>query len=574
MKAAIYSRVSTEDQDFSKQTNELKDYAKKENIDVVYIFEEKESGFNNDRPEFEKVRQLTKDDVDIILVWELSRLSRRSIYIQTQVEEFADKGISIFSKKEGLQTLNEDGSKNRNAMFTIGVISMMAEQEVATFKERVISSKRNKILKQGNSYTYKPAYGYNYDTETKSLSINVEEASVVRRIFQLSADGYSAYRIPVVLNADGLKTRTGKNWTYATVSDMLTNPVYKGEAKYRLKSEKPKQGKKYKKILESATVEAPAIISAELFDLSIKGMKERTSRSKSSGVKHFQLLRGLIKCPYCKVSYTYGASRDSYCCHEKYSKATNRTEVCLSKSIRGKNIEYIVWEIVKRLFAKELAANKTELQVEPLKDEIEALKQQIKGLKKAQQELTAKANTIVNAAIEIKIQFPNMVDLYNNKMKEVESINKEAGKYLQEQDIIFKQIESKENQIKAIQSITDLSEVVNSINDDTEKYDLLHKVVESIIIYGTGTNPLIVIHLTTGIDVYVAYYPLKKYYCEVYSTDNIYFDEYTKEGTVKAMGNTPTLNKGYYYEPAQTKLNLDQFIEYIDKVDNREYLPK
>ena len=37
-------------------------------------------------------------------------------------------------------------------MFTIGVISMMAEQEVATFKERVISSKRNKILKQGNSY--------------------------------------------------------------------------------------------------------------------------------------------------------------------------------------------------------------------------------------------------------------------------------------------------------------------------------------------------------------------------------------------------------------------------------------
>lgn len=32
MKAAIYSRVSTEDQDFSKQTNELKDYAKKENI--------------------------------------------------------------------------------------------------------------------------------------------------------------------------------------------------------------------------------------------------------------------------------------------------------------------------------------------------------------------------------------------------------------------------------------------------------------------------------------------------------------------------------------------------------------
>lgn len=573
MKAAIYSRVSTEDQDFSKQTNELKDYAKKENIEVVYIFEEKESGFNNDRPEFEKVRQLTKDDVDIILVWELSRLSRRSIYIQTQVEEFAEKGISIFSKKEGLQTLNEDGSKNRNAMFTIGVISMMAEQEVATFKERVISSKRNKILKQGNSYTYKPAYGYNYDTETKKLSINEGEAEVVKRIFQLSANGYSSYRIPVVLNADGLKTRTGKNWTYATVSDMLVNPVYKGEAKYRLKSEKPKQGKKYKRVIESATVEVPAIISAELFDLSIKGMKERTNRSKSSGVKHFQLLRGLIKCQYCNVFYTYGSARDSYCCHDKYSKASNRTEVCLSKSIRGKNIEFIVWEIVKRLFAKELAANKTEEQVEPLKIEIEALKEQIKGLEKVQQELTNKANTIFNAAIEIKIQFPNMTDLYNNKLAEVESINKDAGKYLQEQDIILKQIESKEKQIKAIQSITDFSEVINGINDDTEKYDLLHKVVESIRIYGTGNNSLIVIHLTTGQIVYIGYNPLKRYYTVVNPSNDAFFDEENKIGIVKSLDNIPTPDN-FSFDTTVREINVDQFIEYIDSIDKREYLPK
>mgnify|MGYP000747679511 CR=1 FL=1 len=40
------------------------------------------------------------------------------------------------------------------------------------------------------------------------------------------------------------------------------------------------------------------------------------------------------------------------------------------------------------------------------------------------------------------------------------------------------------------------------------------------------------------------------------------------------MGNTPTLNNGFYYEPEQTKLNLDQFIEYINSIDKREYLPK
>ena len=105
MKGAIYSRVSTEQQDYSKQTNELKDYAKRNGIEVVYVFEEKESGFNNNRPEFEKLRKLTKQDIDIILVWEISRISRRAIYLQQQVQEFTDKGICIYAKKDGFSTL-------------------------------------------------------------------------------------------------------------------------------------------------------------------------------------------------------------------------------------------------------------------------------------------------------------------------------------------------------------------------------------------------------------------------------------------------------------------------------------
>ena len=45
MRGAIYSRVSTEIQDYGKQTDELKDYAARNNIEVKYIFEEKVSGF-------------------------------------------------------------------------------------------------------------------------------------------------------------------------------------------------------------------------------------------------------------------------------------------------------------------------------------------------------------------------------------------------------------------------------------------------------------------------------------------------------------------------------------------------
>ena len=87
MRGAIYSRVSTLDQDYNRQTNELKEYAKYMSIEITHVFEEKESGFNDDRPEFAKLKELTKDDIDIVLVWELSRLSRRSLYLQQQIEQ-------------------------------------------------------------------------------------------------------------------------------------------------------------------------------------------------------------------------------------------------------------------------------------------------------------------------------------------------------------------------------------------------------------------------------------------------------------------------------------------------------
>lgn len=77
-KGAIYARVSTDRQEYTRQLEELKVYAERNNISIEYIFEEKESGLNSDRPEYNKLIQLTKEDIDILLIWELSRLSRKS----------------------------------------------------------------------------------------------------------------------------------------------------------------------------------------------------------------------------------------------------------------------------------------------------------------------------------------------------------------------------------------------------------------------------------------------------------------------------------------------------------------
>ena len=74
MRGAIYSRVSTEIQDYGKQTDELKDYAARNNIEVKYIFEEKVSGFKDDRTEFQKLEKLTKNYFSVGIIQAFSKV--------------------------------------------------------------------------------------------------------------------------------------------------------------------------------------------------------------------------------------------------------------------------------------------------------------------------------------------------------------------------------------------------------------------------------------------------------------------------------------------------------------------
>ena len=72
--------------------------------------------------------------------------------------------------------------------------------------------------------------GYTKDREG-NLIIVPEEAELVRRIFRLFLEGNSSYRIKRILEADGVKTVTGKMvWQAAVIDKMLSNEKYMGDA--------------------------------------------------------------------------------------------------------------------------------------------------------------------------------------------------------------------------------------------------------------------------------------------------------------------------------------------------------
>jgi len=77
MNVVIYARVSTVNQDVSRQINELKEYANKENFNILEIIKETISG----KKEW-KTRRLAEilnlENVNGILIWEFSRLGRNT----------------------------------------------------------------------------------------------------------------------------------------------------------------------------------------------------------------------------------------------------------------------------------------------------------------------------------------------------------------------------------------------------------------------------------------------------------------------------------------------------------------
>ena len=569
MKAAIYSRVSTEGQDYSKQTNELKDYAKRNGIEVAYIFEEKESGFNNDRPEFEKLRKLTKQDIDIILVWEISRLSRRSVYLQQQVEDFTNKGICIYALSNSLRTINTDGTINEMARVVLAVTATIAEQEAATLKARTLSGKRHKVLKEGHSYTQIAPYGYDYDKETKLLSINEKEATVVRRIFQLSIDGFSLIRIATALNVEGIKNKNGNKWYFATIRDMLINPVYMGKARYALKKAPAKEGKKYRKPLEFVEVDSPAIVSEETYQLSLERMQGRKSISKSSYSVEYPLLRGLIVCPVCGRRYVYKRASKLYTCN-------NRDNDCKAKGASAHKLESIVWDIIKVYFKENMTNNKVEEQIEPLQAEIDSYKQKILLLDGQLSELTEEASRIYDAAIEAQKRFPNMPKLYEDKMKELDSIDKEASRYKKEKELTDKKIRSISKKINHIKEARDIN--LDDITDELEKYNIFHQFIDNLVICGTKHTSFIVLTLTTGQILYIGHYSKRcsNYYILFYPSSDIYFDIQTNKGYINHLKEKATINSdGSIYLGDLTgevkEYSIIDFVNYLDIEENRRY---
>ena len=178
-KVVIYARVSTSAQDYTRQITELRNYAWKQNYKIVREFSEKISGGKKieERAAIKELLDFVKsNEVEKVLVYECSRLSRRQLDFLYIIEQLTEARVSLYILQNGLETLLPDGRPNPIANLCFGIIAEFNNLEKNLIRARCASGYehyRAKGGRVGRKEGYRKSedeYRTTYDREIALLS--------------------------------------------------------------------------------------------------------------------------------------------------------------------------------------------------------------------------------------------------------------------------------------------------------------------------------------------------------------------------------------------------------------------
>lgn len=175
-KVVIYTRVSTQGQEYERQLAELRDYAARMNYEVVEEFSEKVSGAKRVEERealMSLLRYVEAHKVDKVLIYECSRLSRRAIDFLTVIEHLSSLKVSVYILQNGLETLMEDGSVNPIASLVLGIIGQFNSMERSLIRSRMESGYKH-YRQQGGQVGRKVGYKKSDDDMCQQYSKEIQ----------------------------------------------------------------------------------------------------------------------------------------------------------------------------------------------------------------------------------------------------------------------------------------------------------------------------------------------------------------------------------------------------------------
>ena len=231
LRVCAYCRVSTDNEEqLNSYQSQLKYYDEKINgksewqFAGIYADEAITGTLDFKRTEFMRmIADSMAGKIDMILTKSISRFARNTVDTLKYVRMLREKNIAILFEEENLNTTTGAGE----LMLTI--LSAMAQQESENISSHVLLGLKMK-KDRGELIGYNGCYGYNYNIETKEITINEDEANIVRYMFERYVEGIGSSSIAKELTAKGIKTpKGGTKWCESTIRGILKNEKYIGD---------------------------------------------------------------------------------------------------------------------------------------------------------------------------------------------------------------------------------------------------------------------------------------------------------------------------------------------------------
>lgn len=326
MKVIAYCRVSTDKQDLERQRMLAADFCKLRNYNLVGEIVEKSSGTKSDREGLKKLLSLTSEDCDLVVVSELSRITREEEFqvIFTRIDTIRHNGVGVCFLDDPDVIYTEDKPISLVQFIMLAVKAQGAREELLKIRDRMKSGRVAKL--RSNPYMVTSSqipFGYEkYDnpdyvlgqTPKSLIRINERERLAIKFCFDMACNGKSCQKIADYLNQTGHQHNNNKGlklWQPSEVLRMLRNRLYIGE-----------------RTIEGVTHKVEAIVSEEVFELAGKCISQ--NRCIIAKEEHFNPLKGLLFCGDCglPMSITRSATKSlAYrCLYRTYKLRTSNRE--------------------------------------------------------------------------------------------------------------------------------------------------------------------------------------------------------------------------------------------------------
>ena len=158
IRVIIFGRVSTESQDYNYQITSLHEYADRMNYNVVKVITEKASGLksNEERKSLQELLNYIKaNNIDKILITEISRLSRSLKNLNFLVDTITEQGVSIYIQNFNIETLDSSKQPNPFTQLMLSLLIQFSQIEVQNLKKRISMGKANSRNRSGRKYGYR-----------------------------------------------------------------------------------------------------------------------------------------------------------------------------------------------------------------------------------------------------------------------------------------------------------------------------------------------------------------------------------------------------------------------------------